>query len=655
MVNTCCVTGCHSRSNRERYRFFLVPSVVTKASAKLRDLTEKRRRVWIERINRKSITDSTARMWTRLCAKHFVSGKPSSVYKEEDVDWAPSLFMEDPSEGKAKHGLTKEDKDLAEDFKEQLWWPSEDHTYCFPYTSRKGQCVRQAEEKARKDAMKRYTRSQERTELCCVAGCVNRDPTTRMPKATLFPFPSQKSRCRKWVQNSKQTILEGKSPLQLSLEGHKMCYLHFDATQFKSPRLPRTLEVKAVPRLFGKTRRPERKKLVVRLSNRMDGGGEEAGVSVEVDRAVDPAYTLPQHLAIGSGEGHGNNTITVTLSCQGIVDMDYEEVPPEMKFSLSHVKTEPINEDELLRTHTAFVIESDDESTSSSVSTLESDDDDEFENELNERVGFVDGDTVDACERRSLGSAAESEVGDFSVIKSEPVEEEHSSRGSVEDERHALTLAEIKSEPVDDNDDDDDDDDDGGGGDFLVQIKSEPIEEEEEEDFVAQSAEERHALTLEEIKLEAVVEDDDFWVKNAAERHSLMLENLKSEPVVDDVYNRHGMAERHSSEEKGRDISDPCLKGQPERRSDARVADEKDSGDRFASSLSETSRRVRDAGLGEMLEGGSNMGGVGGCGGDDDGDGEGDGGGVRLVSLFWRASGGDGAVNWVPLHPAPLS
>ncbi|KAK7110312.1 hypothetical protein V1264_014206 [Littorina saxatilis] len=78
MVNTCCIIGCTSRSNKENALAFLrIPKV--DAGGRHRDLLEKRRRAWLKKINRKNITDKTVKTWTRVCSKHFHSGKPADL------------------------------------------------------------------------------------------------------------------------------------------------------------------------------------------------------------------------------------------------------------------------------------------------------------------------------------------------------------------------------------------------------------------------------------------------------------------------------------------------------------------------------------------------------------------------------------------------
>ena len=76
MVNTCCVNGCTARSSLQSARFFYrIPKIDTTRGTKIVELTQKRRRAWLQQINRKTVTELTVKSWTRVCSKHFLSGK----------------------------------------------------------------------------------------------------------------------------------------------------------------------------------------------------------------------------------------------------------------------------------------------------------------------------------------------------------------------------------------------------------------------------------------------------------------------------------------------------------------------------------------------------------------------------------------------------
>ena len=75
MVNSCCVHGCHNRSNRERDRHFHnIPAVVRGKDNETEELTSNRRREWLAQLRLKDVTfDSKARR--TVCSDHFVNGE----------------------------------------------------------------------------------------------------------------------------------------------------------------------------------------------------------------------------------------------------------------------------------------------------------------------------------------------------------------------------------------------------------------------------------------------------------------------------------------------------------------------------------------------------------------------------------------------------
>lgn len=76
MVNTCCVNGCTARSSMQSARnFYRIPKIDTTQGTKIVELTQKRRRAWLQQINRKTVTELMVKSWTRVCSKHFLSGK----------------------------------------------------------------------------------------------------------------------------------------------------------------------------------------------------------------------------------------------------------------------------------------------------------------------------------------------------------------------------------------------------------------------------------------------------------------------------------------------------------------------------------------------------------------------------------------------------
>ena len=53
MVLTCCVKGCHNRGGRDNVKFHSIPCVVTNQGKHAEELSSRRCREWIARINRK--------------------------------------------------------------------------------------------------------------------------------------------------------------------------------------------------------------------------------------------------------------------------------------------------------------------------------------------------------------------------------------------------------------------------------------------------------------------------------------------------------------------------------------------------------------------------------------------------------------------------
>ncbi|XP_033102405.1 uncharacterized protein LOC117105386 [Anneissia japonica] len=65
---------------------------VTKQGKVQEELTRKRQRKWIENLCRSDIKESSYPN-IRVCSDDFVSGKPSYIYDETNIDWAPTLKM----------------------------------------------------------------------------------------------------------------------------------------------------------------------------------------------------------------------------------------------------------------------------------------------------------------------------------------------------------------------------------------------------------------------------------------------------------------------------------------------------------------------------------------------------------------------------------
>lgn len=79
MVTCCAVHSCNYRQNKiEKIGLFRIPAIQRGVDKKTLELLQDRRRVWIERINRKNLTAaqlSAENSTLRVCGKHFISGK----------------------------------------------------------------------------------------------------------------------------------------------------------------------------------------------------------------------------------------------------------------------------------------------------------------------------------------------------------------------------------------------------------------------------------------------------------------------------------------------------------------------------------------------------------------------------------------------------
>ena len=109
MVKVCVVSGCSNRQKKGGVSFFSIPGVIESQGAKTKELSSRRRTLWLARINRKNWSPSSS---SRVCGDHFISGntfiydlailiiigvinigRPSVLYNELNPDWASSINM----------------------------------------------------------------------------------------------------------------------------------------------------------------------------------------------------------------------------------------------------------------------------------------------------------------------------------------------------------------------------------------------------------------------------------------------------------------------------------------------------------------------------------------------------------------------------------
>ena len=87
----CCVIGCQNRRGREKgISFHRIPAVINNQGEQWRRLSWRRRSQWIAAIKREHWIPNEL---TRLCSKHFASGKPAKLSDSTNQDWIPHLNM----------------------------------------------------------------------------------------------------------------------------------------------------------------------------------------------------------------------------------------------------------------------------------------------------------------------------------------------------------------------------------------------------------------------------------------------------------------------------------------------------------------------------------------------------------------------------------
>jgi len=86
----CVVVGCSSRSERDKdVSFYRIPSIRNGRSQREHELSTKRRVGWLAAISRDDLTEYCLEEG-RVCSRHFISGKPASLFDELSPDWLPT-------------------------------------------------------------------------------------------------------------------------------------------------------------------------------------------------------------------------------------------------------------------------------------------------------------------------------------------------------------------------------------------------------------------------------------------------------------------------------------------------------------------------------------------------------------------------------------
>ncbi|XP_077555864.1 uncharacterized protein LOC144170135 isoform X3 [Haemaphysalis longicornis] len=93
----CAIVGCSNRSkskaraNSSNTSLFRLPTVVTNQCERTKELTARRRSMWLSRIKRADLNPNNPNI--RVCGAHFVTGRPAKLWEEAHPDWAPSLAL----------------------------------------------------------------------------------------------------------------------------------------------------------------------------------------------------------------------------------------------------------------------------------------------------------------------------------------------------------------------------------------------------------------------------------------------------------------------------------------------------------------------------------------------------------------------------------
>ena len=77
---------------------FWFPAVVGNQGETIRQLSQERRRLWLNVIHHSDDSWRKTEYW-RVCRKHFIQGSPSSLLERDNPDWVPSLCLGDARSG----------------------------------------------------------------------------------------------------------------------------------------------------------------------------------------------------------------------------------------------------------------------------------------------------------------------------------------------------------------------------------------------------------------------------------------------------------------------------------------------------------------------------------------------------------------------------
>ena len=93
MPTVCCVVSCSNTQKKSgNVSLFRIPAVVGNQGETIRQLSQERRRLWLNAIRRSDDSWRKTEYW-RVCSKHFIQGSPSSLLERDNPDWVPSLYL----------------------------------------------------------------------------------------------------------------------------------------------------------------------------------------------------------------------------------------------------------------------------------------------------------------------------------------------------------------------------------------------------------------------------------------------------------------------------------------------------------------------------------------------------------------------------------
>ena len=89
----CIVVGCGNKSGKHKTNFSKIPKIVVNQGEEWEELTRERRNRWISAVSRGDTEVKNVLESERVCARHFVSGRPSACWDKHNVDWVPTLNL----------------------------------------------------------------------------------------------------------------------------------------------------------------------------------------------------------------------------------------------------------------------------------------------------------------------------------------------------------------------------------------------------------------------------------------------------------------------------------------------------------------------------------------------------------------------------------